>query len=188
LKSRRRLSGRAFRGRLTQCSPMETSLSTLDQLPFGAQLNKGLTVKTGQTHVAKYHRTSLKKIEDGELDPSFVITHRPKLEEAPSSTRRFATRRMAAFRSSLFRDARPMIQGDHREPGERWTKSGVTGSLSAHLAIRCEPEPSARLRSAAGRNARGFFEWHGNCLIRQFVNLLEEFTGRSYHATPRRLV
>ena len=35
----------------------------------------------------------------------------------------------------LFRDARPMIQGDHREPGKRWRKSRATGSLSAHLAI-----------------------------------------------------
>src|SRR5262249_33183161 len=50
-----------------------------DKVPFGALMNKALTVKTGQTHVPRYHRKLLQKIEAGEIDPSFVITHRPKL-------------------------------------------------------------------------------------------------------------
>ncbi len=45
-----------------------------DKVPFGALMNKGLTIKTGQTHVAKYHHILLAKIESGEIDPSFVIT------------------------------------------------------------------------------------------------------------------
>lgn len=55
----------------------------LDKIPFGAAMNKGLTFKMGQTHVHRYldHLTS--KIVDGTVDPSFVITHRVKLDDAP---------------------------------------------------------------------------------------------------------
>ncbi|MCC7419065.1 MAG: glutathione-dependent formaldehyde dehydrogenase [Planctomycetaceae bacterium] len=60
-----------------------------DKLPFGALMNKGLTVKTGQTHVQKYHRDLLKKVEDGTIDPSFVITHRLKLEDGPQAYKTF---------------------------------------------------------------------------------------------------
>ena len=45
-------------------------------------MNKGLTTKTGQTHMQRYMRLLLKKIEGGEIDPSFVITHRVKLDDA----------------------------------------------------------------------------------------------------------
>ena len=54
-----------------------------DKLPFGALMNKGLTVKTGQTHTQRYMRPLLNKIEAGEIDPSFVITHERPLDEAP---------------------------------------------------------------------------------------------------------
>ncbi len=60
-----------------------------DKIPFGALMNKGLTVKTGQTHVAKYHHGLLKRIEAREIDPSFIITHRPKLAEAPEFYKTF---------------------------------------------------------------------------------------------------
>lgn len=60
-----------------------------DKLPFGALMNKGLTVKTGQTHVAKYHTALLKRIEEGQIDPSFVITHRLPLEEGPAAYKTF---------------------------------------------------------------------------------------------------
>jgi len=60
-----------------------------DKIPMGALMNKGLTIKTGQTHVPKYHRQLLNKIEAGEIDPSFVITHRPPLEQAPAMYRTF---------------------------------------------------------------------------------------------------
>jgi threonine dehydrogenase-like Zn-dependent dehydrogenase len=55
----------------------------LDKIPFGAAFQKGLTFKMGQTHVQKYLRPLLKLIEDGKIDPSFVITHRMRLEDAP---------------------------------------------------------------------------------------------------------
>jgi threonine dehydrogenase-like Zn-dependent dehydrogenase len=61
----------------------------LDKVPFGAFMNKGLTLKAGQTHVQSYTEPLLKKIEDGEIDPSFVITHRLKLDDAPKAYETF---------------------------------------------------------------------------------------------------
>ena len=61
----------------------------LDKVPFGAAMNKGLTMKTGQTHVQRYLQPLLKKIEAGEIDPSFVITHRIKLDDAPAAYKTF---------------------------------------------------------------------------------------------------
>jgi threonine dehydrogenase-like Zn-dependent dehydrogenase len=55
----------------------------LDKFPFGAAFAKGLTFKMGQTHVHRYLGQLLKRIEDGEIDPSFVITHRLSLNDAP---------------------------------------------------------------------------------------------------------
>jgi threonine dehydrogenase-like Zn-dependent dehydrogenase len=55
-----------------------------DKIPIGALMNKGLTVKTGQTHVHRYLKPLLSRIEKGEIDPSFVITHRLRLEDAPA--------------------------------------------------------------------------------------------------------
>jgi threonine dehydrogenase-like Zn-dependent dehydrogenase len=55
----------------------------IDKFPIGAAFAKGLTLKLGQTHVQKYARALLARIEAGEIDPSFVITHRLPLEEAP---------------------------------------------------------------------------------------------------------
>ena len=61
----------------------------LDKIPFGAAMNKGLTIKTGQTHVQRYTQPLLDKILAGDIDPSFVVTHRPGLEDAPSAYKTF---------------------------------------------------------------------------------------------------
>ncbi|MEJ7652387.1 MAG: zinc-dependent alcohol dehydrogenase [Chloroflexia bacterium] len=61
----------------------------LDKVPFGALVNKGLTVKSGQTHVHRYMQPLLEKIEAGDIDPSFVITHRLKLEDGPAAYEAF---------------------------------------------------------------------------------------------------
>jgi threonine dehydrogenase-like Zn-dependent dehydrogenase len=53
-----------------------------DKIPIGAAMNKGLTLKTGQTHVQKYMPMLFEKIEQGAIDPSFVITHQMKLDDA----------------------------------------------------------------------------------------------------------
>jgi threonine dehydrogenase-like Zn-dependent dehydrogenase len=55
----------------------------IDKVPFGAAMNKGLTIRMGQTHVNRWTGDLLRRIEEGEIDPSFVITHRMKLEQAP---------------------------------------------------------------------------------------------------------
>jgi threonine dehydrogenase-like Zn-dependent dehydrogenase len=65
----------------------------LDKMPFGAAFGKGLTFKMGQTHVMKYLRPLLARIERGEIDPSFVITHRLPLDEAPAAYRLFRDKR-----------------------------------------------------------------------------------------------
>ncbi len=54
-----------------------------DKFPIGALMNKGLTLKTGQTHVKRYMPLLMDLIEDGKIDPSYVITHKIKLSEAP---------------------------------------------------------------------------------------------------------
>jgi threonine dehydrogenase-like Zn-dependent dehydrogenase len=55
----------------------------LDKVPMGAAMNKGLTFKMGQTHVHRYLKPLLEHIQNGDIDPSFVITHRMSLEDAP---------------------------------------------------------------------------------------------------------
>jgi threonine dehydrogenase-like Zn-dependent dehydrogenase len=54
----------------------------LDTFPMGAIVNRSLTLRSGQTHVQRYMRPLLERIQRGEIDPSFVITHRMPLEEA----------------------------------------------------------------------------------------------------------
>jgi threonine dehydrogenase-like Zn-dependent dehydrogenase len=60
-----------------------------DKLPLGAVMNKGLTIRTGQTHVNRWTEDLLRRIQDGEIDPSFVITHTVGLEEAPAMYKLF---------------------------------------------------------------------------------------------------
>lgn len=60
-----------------------------DALPLGAFMNKGLTLKAGQTHMQHYMKQLLKMIESDQIDPSFVITHRVKLADAPEAYKKF---------------------------------------------------------------------------------------------------
>ena len=55
----------------------------IDKFPMGAIMNRSLTIKSGQTHVHRYMQPLLERIEQGDIDPSFVITHRMRLEDAP---------------------------------------------------------------------------------------------------------
>jgi threonine dehydrogenase-like Zn-dependent dehydrogenase len=57
----------------------------VDKVPMGALMNKGLTIKTGQTHVHRYLPLLLEHIIDGRIDPSFVVTHHMSLEEGPQA-------------------------------------------------------------------------------------------------------
>jgi threonine dehydrogenase-like Zn-dependent dehydrogenase len=56
----------------------------VDKFPMGAIVNRGLTLKAGQCHVHRYMRPLLDRIMRGEIDPTFVITHRARLEDAPA--------------------------------------------------------------------------------------------------------
>jgi len=56
----------------------------VDKFPMGSFMNRSLTMKTGQCHVHRYLKPLLARIEKGEIDPSFVISHHMRLDEAPS--------------------------------------------------------------------------------------------------------
>jgi threonine dehydrogenase-like Zn-dependent dehydrogenase len=64
----------------------------LDKIPFGAAFAKGLTMKMGQTHVHRYLGPLLERVSRGEIDPSFVITHRLSLDEAPAGYELFKSK------------------------------------------------------------------------------------------------
>ncbi|MCV4567126.1 glutathione-dependent formaldehyde dehydrogenase, partial [Escherichia coli] len=55
----------------------------MDKIPFGAVMNKGLTIRTGQTHVNRWAEDLLRRIEEDQIDPSFVVTHTVGLEDGP---------------------------------------------------------------------------------------------------------
>jgi threonine dehydrogenase-like Zn-dependent dehydrogenase len=65
----------------------------LDRFPFGSVMNRALTVKTGQTHVQRYLRPLLERIQRGAIDPSFVITHRMALDDAPECYEMFCDKK-----------------------------------------------------------------------------------------------
>ena len=61
----------------------------IDKVPFGSVMNRSLTIKTGQAHVQRYMGPLLQRIENGEIDPGFVITHRLTLDDAPNGYETF---------------------------------------------------------------------------------------------------
>lgn len=61
----------------------------VNMIPFDAAMNKSLTFKMGQTHVQRYMKPLLQSIESGRIDPSFIITHNMKLDEAPQAYKKF---------------------------------------------------------------------------------------------------
>jgi threonine dehydrogenase-like Zn-dependent dehydrogenase len=62
----------------------------VDKFPMGAVVNRSLTIKSGQCHVQRYMRPLLERIQNGEIDPSFVITHHLALDDAAEGYRMFA--------------------------------------------------------------------------------------------------
>jgi threonine dehydrogenase-like Zn-dependent dehydrogenase len=61
----------------------------VDKIPFGAVMNRSVTIKTGQTHVHRYLQPLLERVQKGDIDPSFVISHTLPLEEAPRAYEMF---------------------------------------------------------------------------------------------------
>ena len=62
----------------------------IDKFPIGSFMNRSLTMKTGQCHVQRYMKPLLARIENGEIDPGFVVTHRMRLDDAPDGYAMFA--------------------------------------------------------------------------------------------------
>ena len=73
----------------------------LDHLPMGAAMNKGLTLKMGQTHVHRYLKPLMERILKGEIDPSGVITHRAKLADAPELYKTFRDKKEGCIKVVL---------------------------------------------------------------------------------------
>jgi threonine dehydrogenase-like Zn-dependent dehydrogenase len=61
----------------------------IDKVPMGAAFQKGLTLKMGQTHVQRYMQPLLQHIEEGRIDPTYIITHRLNLQDAPQGYKMF---------------------------------------------------------------------------------------------------
>ncbi len=64
----------------------------IDKFPIGTIVNRSLTIKSGQTHVHRYTRPLLERIENGEVDPSFIISHRMRLSDAPQGYELFGSK------------------------------------------------------------------------------------------------
>lgn len=73
----------------------------VDKLPMGAAFSKGLTLRMGQTHVQRYLPKLLAHIEQGEIDPTFVITHRLSLEQAPEAYKIFKNKQQQCIKVVL---------------------------------------------------------------------------------------
>jgi threonine dehydrogenase-like Zn-dependent dehydrogenase len=65
----------------------------IDKFPMGAVVNRALTIKSGQTHVQRYMRPLLRSIQQGDIDPRFVITHRINLSDAATGYQMFADKK-----------------------------------------------------------------------------------------------
>jgi threonine dehydrogenase-like Zn-dependent dehydrogenase len=79
----------------------------LDKFPLGAAFAKGLTLKMGQTHVHKYLRKLLTHIERDDIDPSFVVTHRVGLDDAPEMYRTFRDKQDQCIKVVMTPDGAP---------------------------------------------------------------------------------
>jgi len=67
--------------------------SFIDKVPIGAYMNKGLTMKTGQTHMMRYMQPLLERIQRGDIDPSFVVSHVLPIDQAPEAYKTFREKR-----------------------------------------------------------------------------------------------
>jgi threonine dehydrogenase-like Zn-dependent dehydrogenase len=87
--------GHALRDAIMACRPggivsvIGVYGGLMDKFPAGAFMNKGLTIKSGQCHVQRYLKPLYEHIRNGDIDPSFVVTHRLPLDEAPNGYETF---------------------------------------------------------------------------------------------------
>ncbi len=93
----------------------------IDKFPFGAAMQKGITIRSGQTHVQKYMHDLLARIERGEFDPSFIITHRASLDDGPNGYVTFRDKAHGCIKVVMTPDA-AVDRAVHRETAETATK------------------------------------------------------------------
>jgi threonine dehydrogenase-like Zn-dependent dehydrogenase len=101
-----------------------------DKIPLGAFVNKGLTLKTGQTHVQHYMQPLLERIQNGEIDPSFVITHRMRLEDAPVGYEIFLNKSDNCVKVVLKPNGTQPITAKTNQGSERGVRSDIQGQSS----------------------------------------------------------
>jgi threonine dehydrogenase-like Zn-dependent dehydrogenase len=92
----------------------------VDKFPMGAVFEKGLQIRTGQTHVHRYIRPLMDRIRRGEIDPSFIITHRGTLDDAPAYYAMMASQGDAMVKSFL----RPVeVSGSRAETAREYAST-----------------------------------------------------------------
>ena len=125
----------------------------VDKFPAGTLMNRSLTIRSGQTHVQRYMRPLLERITKGDIDPSFVITHRMKLDEAPDAYRMFRDKQDDCIKVVLT----PWSVARRRG----WPRCGAGAAARARSARRARttgrrlPGRRARRRTARGAAGRG---------------------------------
>jgi threonine dehydrogenase-like Zn-dependent dehydrogenase len=99
----------------------------VDKVPFGAAFNKGLTFRMGQTHVHRYLEPLTELIQKGSIDPSFVITHRMPLEQAPTGYEMFREKRDGCIKVVL----KPWEEGVRQDDDEEAENAELGGGEDA---------------------------------------------------------
>jgi len=95
----------------------------LDKIPMGSAINRGLTFRMAQTPVQHYLPSLLERIQEGEIDPSFVITDVASLEEGPELYKKFRAKRDGCIKVVM----KPGLKPDMRTAEEEATAAGLTG-------------------------------------------------------------
>jgi threonine dehydrogenase-like Zn-dependent dehydrogenase len=83
----------------------------VDKFPLGSLMNRSITIRSGQAHVQRYLRPLLELIEDGAIDPSFVVTHILSLEDAPTGYEIFKNKKDGCIKVVL----KPGMSGSNSE-------------------------------------------------------------------------
>lgn len=123
----------------------------IDKVPMGMIMNKGLTLRTGQTHVDRWTDDLLGRIEEGQIDPSFVITHKLGLADGPGMYKTFRDKQDGCIKVVLQPWGERRHGDDHGWPAPprrgRWPRAWA-GSASVSVRPNCWPHACRRARWA----------------------------------------
>jgi hypothetical protein len=110
----------------------------LDKMPMGAVMNKGLTIRTGQTHVNRWTDALLTMIVENQIDPSFVITHIEPLEHGPEMYKAFRDKQDGCIKVVLKQGRACDEQRDNKtRPITRMTRFNPSASQPLHDLSQC---------------------------------------------------